>query len=54
MQITTTTDYALRIIDYLSEKGDLATKEELAGNLKIPINHISKIMSILKNIVYHI
>ena len=49
MQITTTTDYALRIIDYLSEKGDLATKEELAGNLKIPINHISKIMSILKN-----
>ena len=49
MQITNTTDYALRIIDYLSEKGNLATEAELADNLKIPIRNISKIMNILKN-----
>ena len=47
MQITNTTDYALRIIDYLSEKGNLATEAELADNLKIPIRNISKIMNIL-------
>lgn len=29
-QITNTTDYAHRIIDYLSEKGNLATEAELA------------------------
>ena len=39
MQITNTTDYALRIIDYLSEKGNLATEAELADNLKIPIRN---------------
>ena len=50
MQITNTTDYALRIIDYLSEKGNLATEAELADNLKIPIRNISKIMNILKTI----
>ena len=44
MQITNTTDYAHRIIDYLSEKGNLATEAELADNLKIPIRNISKIM----------
>ena len=44
MQITNTTDYALRIIDYLSEKGNLATEAELADNLKIPIRNISKIL----------
>ena len=49
MQITNTTDYALRIIDYLSEKGNLATEAELADNLKMPIRNISKIMNILKN-----
>ena len=49
MQITNTTDYALRIMDYLSEKGNLATEAELADNLKIPIRNISKIMNILKN-----
>ena len=50
MQITNTTDYALRIMDYLSEKGNLATEAELADNLKIPIRNISKIMNILKDV----
>ena len=49
MQITNTTDYAHRIIDYLSEKGYLATEAELADNLKIQYRNISKIMNIIKN-----
>ena len=42
MQITNTTDYAHRIIDYLSEKGNLATEAELADNLRYQLEIFQK------------
>ena len=56
MQFTMTTDYALRIVTYLSQKGDVVTTSQLSNELQIPMNYIPKIIKNLKNkkIIYAI
>ena len=51
-----TTDYALRIVTYLSQKGDVVTTSQLSNELQIPMNYIPKIIKNLKNkkIIYAI
>lgn len=49
MQFTMTTDYALRIVTYLSQKGDVVTTSQLSNELQIPMNYIPKIIKNLKN-----
>ena len=43
MQFTMTTDYALRIVTYLSQKGDVVTTSQLSNELQIPMNYIPMI-----------
>ena len=56
MQFTMTTDYALRIVTYLSQKGDVLQTSQLSNELQIPMNYIPKIIKNLKNkkIIYSI
>ena len=56
MQFTMTTDYALRIVTYLSQKGDVVTTSQLSNELQRPMNYITKIIKNLKNkkIIYAI
>ena len=50
MQLTSTTDYAIRIISYLTEKNGSASANELSDELNIPNSYIPKIIKNLKNI----
>ena len=49
MQLTSTTDYAIRIISYLTEKNGSASANELSDELNIPNSYIPKIIKNLKN-----
>lgn len=49
MQLTSTTDYAIRIISYLAEKNRSASATELSDELNIPNSYIPKIIRNLKN-----
>lgn len=49
MQLNITTDYAIRIILYLSTKQEKITSKELSDNLCIPQNYILKITKKLEN-----
>lgn len=49
MQLTTTMDYALRIVNYLANKGKMASTNELSKELTIPNSYIPKIIKGLKN-----
>ena len=44
MQLTSTTDYAIRIISYLTEKNGSASANELSDELNIPNSYIPKII----------
>ena len=48
MQLTSTTDYAIRIISYLTEKNGSASANELSDELNIPNSYIPKIIKNLK------
>lgn len=52
MQLTSTTDYAIRIISYLTEKNGSASANELSDELNIPNSYIPKIIKNLKNKLY--
>ena len=49
MQLTMTTDYAIRIVTYLATHQQTITTTELAHELKIPENYIPKVIKPLKN-----
>lgn len=49
MQLNITTDYAIRIIVYLSKTQEKATSKELSENLCIPQHYILKITKKLEN-----
>lgn len=49
MQLNITTDYAIRIILYLSTKQKKITSKELSENLCIPQHYILKITKKLEN-----
>ena len=48
MQLTNTTDYAIRIVCYLAIKKRRVTTAKLASELKIPESYIPKITKQLK------
>ena len=48
MQLTNTTDYAIRIICYLASKNQTIRTAELSRELKIPESYIPKITKELK------
>ena len=48
MQLTNTTDYAIRIVCYLAIKKHRVTTAKLASELKIPESYIPKITKQLK------
>lgn len=54
MQLTNTTDYAIRIVCYLAKQKNRVSSTELSKELDIPVNYIPKITKFLKNkgIVY--
>lgn len=43
MQLTITTDYAIRIVCYLAKKQQMTSAAELAQELQIPISYIPKV-----------
>ena len=49
MQLTNTTDYAIRIVCYLAIKKRRVTTAKLASELKIPESYIPKITKQLTN-----
>ena len=55
--ITRATDYAIRVLVYMSKKnyGELSTKKEVSERCKIPISFLAKIVQILsKNRIINI
>ena len=48
MQLTITTDYAIRIVCYLAKKQQMTSAAELAQELQIPISYIPKVTRQLK------
>lgn len=48
MQLTITTDYAIRIICFLAERQQMTSTAELASLLEVPVNYIPKITKQLK------
>ena len=49
MQLNITTDYAIRIVLYLSTTQEKATSKELSENLCIPQHYILKVTKKLEN-----
>ena len=48
MQLTNTTDYAIRIVCYLASENKVITTAELSRELNIPASYIPKITKQLK------
>ena len=48
MQLTITTDYAIRIVCYLAKKQQMISAAELAQELQVPISYIPKVTKQLK------
>lgn len=48
MQLNITTDYAIRTVLYLAQKGKMCTSQEIATSMTIPYNYLSKILKQLK------
>ncbi len=48
MHLTMSTDYAIRIIVYLSDRKYLASSRELSKNLNIPQSYVFKVLRALQ------
>ena len=49
MQLTNTTDYAIRIVCYLAMQKGLVSSSELSSELHVPVSYIPKITKLLKS-----
>jgi len=47
MKITRASDYAIRLLTYLAEKGGEATSEKIAPEIDVPFNHLAKLVPML-------
>ena len=47
MKITKATDYAIRLLTYLAEKGGEGRSQEIAKEIDVPFSHLAKLVPIL-------
>lgn len=54
MQLTNTTDYAIRIVCYLASENKVITTAELSRELNIPASYIPRACLKIKNCTKHV